>query len=334
MVKLAILNQRIPPPQSSQAALDQLHSHQDRESLLSFLRSIVPNLDFYYATRDQDGDLRDLDSVDALFDRVKPTYVIHLAAKVGGLFANMSDKVGFFESNLAMNSNVIKSSHKHGVKRLVCVLSTCIYPDVIEYPIEAGKLHAGPPHPSNEGYAYAKRMCALQCRLYNEQYGTNFVCVVPTNLYGPNDCYVPDSSHVVAALIRRASELPEGAPLTVWGSGTPLRQFCYTPDLACLLLWVAFDTSVAAEDPLPLLPENEHSIGDLARFIAQEFHGHQVVFDTSKADGQFRKCMSNAGLRAWLPNFNFTSLEEGIRLTVADYKANKDTYRHATAAKL
>ena len=94
--------------------------------------------------------------------------MIHLAAKVGGLFANMNDKVGFFEENLAMNGNIIKFSHRSGVKKLICVLSTCIYPDDITYPIDSNALHAGPPHPSNEGYAYAKRMCAVQCRLYNE----------------------------------------------------------------------------------------------------------------------------------------------------------------------
>lgn len=178
---------------------------------------------FYFATREQDGDLSDYSSVDAMFTKVKPTFVIHLAAKVGGLFANMSDKVGFFEKNLAMNHNVIKCSHNHSVTRLVCVLSSCIYPDKITYPIDAAKLHEGPPHPSNEGYAYAKRMCYVQCQLYNEQYGTNFICVVPTNLYGPNDCYSPDSSHVVAALIRRASELGEDQSLSVWGTGKPLR---------------------------------------------------------------------------------------------------------------
>ena len=107
----------------------------------------------------------------------------------------------------------------------------------------------------------------MQCRLYNEQFGTNFACVVPTNLYGPNDCYSPDSSHVVAALIRRASELKENEPLTVWGSGTPLRQFCYAPDLACLLLWAVFDPERHL-DPLALLPAEEYSIADLARSIA------------------------------------------------------------------
>ena len=190
---------------------------------MGFLEILVLSSSFYFATRGNDGDLSDAVGVEALFKRVKPTFVIHLAAKVGGLFANMNDKVGFFEENLAINNNIIRMSHKYAVKKLVCVLSTCIYPDEIEYPIEASMLHKGAPHPSNEGYAYAKRMCAVQCRLYNEQFGTNFVCVVPTNLYGPNDCYSLESSHVVAALIRRTSELGDDEPLTVWGSGRPLR---------------------------------------------------------------------------------------------------------------
>jgi len=156
--------------------------------------------------------------------------------------------------------------------------------------------------------------------------------VVPTNLYGPNDCYSLDSSHVVAALIRRASELADGEPLTVWGSGQPLRQFCYAPDLALLLLWVTFE-SVHLAEPLPLLSETEHSIADLARCVASEFGDRQVLFDCSKADGQARKCMSSADLRGLLRNFEFTSLEEGIRLTVADYKVKKGEYRHG-AAKL
>ena len=143
-----------------------------------------------------------------MFEKIKPNVVIHLAATVGGLFANMNDKVKFFENNIAINHNVIKSSYHVGVTRLVCVLSTCIYPDKVEkYPIEELSLHEGPPHQSNEGYAYAKRMCEVQCRLYNEQYGTDFICVVPTSLYGPNDSYSEATSHVVAALIRRAYEI-------------------------------------------------------------------------------------------------------------------------------
>ncbi len=115
-------------------------------------------------------------------------------------------------------------------------------------------------------------MCAVQCKLYNEQFETDYQCVVPTNLYGPNDNYSAESSHVVAALIRRASELKEGESLTVWGSGSPLRQFCFTPDLALLLLWVTFDTR-KLQEPLPLIPSEEYTIAELAQTIASSFQG-------------------------------------------------------------
>lgn len=122
-------------------AWDVLHEHQDRESLIAVLKQIVPTVSFYFSTRENDGSLSDQTKVEILFQRIKPTFVIHLAAKVGGLFANLNDKVGFFEENLAMNSNMIKASHAHGVKKLVCVLSTCIYPDDTTYPIAASSLH-------------------------------------------------------------------------------------------------------------------------------------------------------------------------------------------------
>jgi GDP-L-fucose synthase len=154
----------------------------------------------------------------------------------------MQHKVDFLQDNMAINDNVIRSSYKLKVRRLLCCLSSCIYPDQVpDYPILEEWLHLGPPHTSNEGYAYAKRMCEVQCRLYNEQYGTDFVCVVPTNLYGPGDNYAEDRSHVVAALIRRAHDASRKQEcLEVFGSGSPLRQFCFAPDLALLLLWSVF----------------------------------------------------------------------------------------------
>ena len=123
------------------SAWEVLRDRQDRESLEVVLRAVVPTVTFYFATRESDGSLSDQAKVESLFARVKPAYVIHLAAKVGGLFANMNDKVGFFEENLAMNSNIIRASHAHGIKKLVCVLSTCIYPDETAYPIQASSLH-------------------------------------------------------------------------------------------------------------------------------------------------------------------------------------------------
>ena len=146
----------------------------------------------------KDGDLRDFRQVEAIFEKHKPTYVIHLAARVGGLFANMQDKVGFYEDNMAINLNVVKCCHQFKVKTLLSALSTCIYPDNYRpsgwpagenYAMVEADIHKGPPHPSNEGYAYAKRMLEMHSRIYNEQHGTDFRCFVPTNLYGKHDVY-------------------------------------------------------------------------------------------------------------------------------------------------
>lgn len=204
--------------------------------------------------------------------------MIHLAARVGGLFANMQAKVEFFQDNIAINDNVIRLSYKFKIRKLVCCLSTCIYPETIgdyshrDYHVyEETEVHLGPPHPSNEGYAYAKRMCEVQCRLYREQYGCNFVCVVPTNLYGPFDSYSESKSHVVAALIRRAHActLRGEKVLEVYGTGKPLRQLCFAPDLALLMLFVAFNASNdIAHGLISLLPEEEYTIEQVAKTIA------------------------------------------------------------------
>lgn len=190
----------------SEAEFAMAESGGSNSSIKDFLVSVMKatSASFVFTTR-KDADLCSLEQTRALFDRFRPTHVLHLAARVGGLFANMGAKVQFWQDNMAINDNVIRTAHDFKVRRLVCCLSTCIYPDKVPaYPIQEDWLHLGPPHPSNEGYAFAKRMCEVQCRLYREQFGCDFVCVVPTNLYGPFDNYSESTSHVVAALIRRA----------------------------------------------------------------------------------------------------------------------------------
>ena len=135
----------------------------------------------------KDGDLKDRPAINAIFEKHKPTHVIHLAAKVGGLFANMKQKVEFYRENIAMNDNVMECSRIYKVEKLVSYLSTCIFPDKTTFPIDETMLHNGPPHSSNEGYAYAKRMVDTMNRAYKEEYGCNFTSIIPTNIYGPND---------------------------------------------------------------------------------------------------------------------------------------------------
>lgn len=174
-----------------------------------------------------------------------------------------------------------------GVTKLVSCMSTCIFPDKIQCPLNEEKIHLGPPHFSNEGYSYAKRMIDVQSRLYREQYGCNFVSVVPTNVYGPNDNFSIQDGHVIPGLIHKCFLARESSsPFIVLGSGKPLRQFIYAKDLARLMLWVL----ESYNEPTPIIlsvdPADEVSIGHVAKLIAaaMDFTG-PLVFDTSKADG-------------------------------------------------
>lgn len=290
------------------------------------LQKVVENADNWIFLSTADGDLRSFQATQKIFQCHKPTHVIHLAAIVGGLFHNMTAGADFFDGNMRMALNVYKCAHETDVQKLVSCLSTCIFPDEIcrsGIPIDETMLHAGPPHTSNEGYAYAKRMLDVLNKTYNSQYGRQYTSVVPTNIYGPHDNFHLINAHVIPALIHKASR---GDTLTVAGTGTPLRQFIYSQDLAKLLVW----TLEHYDSPEPLIlsvpPEDEISIGNVAKIIAEEF-GTNIEYDTSKADGQHRKTASNSKLKKLLPSFQFTPIDMGIKITVAWFKANRDKIR-------
>jgi len=158
--------------------------------------------EFIFSTS-SDCDLTNYEKTYEYFNLVKPNYVIHLAACVGGLYKNMNFKVDMLEKNLLINFNVLKCCHQVNVDKCICILSTCIFPDNTTYPIDETMLHNGPPHTSNDAYAYAKRMMEIHCRAYNEQYNTNFSCIIPTNIYGPHDNFSLEDGHVIPALIHR-----------------------------------------------------------------------------------------------------------------------------------
>ena len=273
-----------------------------------------------------DGDLRSLSDCKRIFEQYQPTHVIHLAAIVGGLFHNMAAGVDFFDGNMRMALNVYKCAHAVGVQKLVSCLSTCIFPDEICHsgtPIDETMVHNGPPHPSNEGYAYAKRMLDVLNKAYATQYGRRYTSVVPTNIYGPHDNFHLTNAHVIPALIHKASL---GDKLTVAGTGTPLRQFIYSEDLAKLLVWTIENYDSSEPLILSVPPESEVSIGDVAKLIANEFD-IPIEYDSSKADGQYRKTASNSKLMRLLPNFEFTPISIGISKTVEWFKENIDNVR-------
>lgn len=228
-----------------------------------------------------------------------------------------------------MNENILKLCHARKVKKLVSCLSTCIFPDKTSYPIDETMIHNGPPHYSNEAYAYAKRMIDVQNRIYNSEYGCKFTSVIPTNVYGPNDNYHLDDSHVIPGLIHKVYLAKQnGTPLTVWGSGAPLRQFIYSRDLAKLFLWTLREYDDAAPIILSVDESDEISIRQLVDLIvdAMQFKG-EVLYDSTKADGQYKKTASNAKLRKLNPSFQFTPIKQGIKESVEWFVQNYDIAR-------
>lgn len=276
-----------------------------------------------------DGDLRDRKETDAIFDKYEPTHVIHLAAKVGGLFANLRQKVEFYRENTLINDNIMENCRLHKVTKLVSMLSTCIFPDKTSYPIDETMLHDGPPHPSNEGYAYAKRLIDTMSRAYAEEYGCNFTSIIPTNIYGPHDNFSIENGHVIPGLIHKCHKAKtDGTPFTIWGTGAPLRQFIYSLDLAELTVWVMREYHSPEPITLSVDEDAEVPIRDVALAVARamKFEG-EVVFDTTKADGQFKKTASNKKLRGLRPDYQFTTMEEGVQKAVDWFLENYETAR-------
>lgn len=281
-------------------------------------------------------DLRDQKSVDDIFyfytnNEIQKEFivdkVIHTAAKVGGVGGNMKYKGEFFYDNIMINTNVIESCRKYNIKNLVVFLSTCVFPDNVEYPLTEKKIHLGPPHFSNDAYAYAKRMADIQIRAYKEQYGLNYKSVIPTNIYGINDNFNVDNGHVIPSLIHKCYMARENkTPLTVWGSGNPLREFIYNKDVAVLSEWVL--DNYTENEPIILSTSEEISIKEVVDIIAElmNFKG-DIKWDKSKPDGQFRKPSDNSKIKDYLPKFNFTPLYDGLKETIFWFEDNYNKIR-------
>lgn len=259
-------------------------------------------------------DLRNQQQVNELFEAEKPEYIIHLAAKVGGIKANQTNLATFYYDNIMINTNVLHAAHRVGTKKVVSLLSTCIYPDAAIYPLTTDQIHNGMPHLSNYAYAFAKRMVDIQSKAYREQHGCNFVTAVPNNLYGENDNFDLENSHVIPAMIRKIYEAKQSDEnVVLWGDGTPLREFTYASDLARILKFVLEDY----DDPRPLNVGNtqEVEIRYVANLIGKilDFKG-DILWDTTKPKGQFRKPSDNSRLieLGW-SSADYTPIEEGLQ---------------------
>ena len=272
-------------------------------------------------------DLINFEDTQKMFEKYKPTQVIHCAGKVGGLGGNMNYKGEYFYDNIMINTNVIESARRNGVEKLVAFLSTCVFPDNIEYPLIESKIHLGEPHNSNYPYAYSKRMADIQIRAYREQYGLNYVSVIPTNIYGPNDNFSLTHGHVMPMLIHKLYQSQQNnTDFIVWGSGKPLREFIYSKDVAKLSEWAV--NNYNESEPIIFSPSYEISIMDLVDLLVKEFNFKgKVIFDKTKSDGQHRKPSDNSKLKSYLPDFKFTSIEDGIKETVTWFVENYENTR-------
>lgn len=264
-------------------------------------------------------DLRDQAAVKAFFESERPEYVFLAAAKVGGIVANNTYRADFIYENLMIESNIIHQSHLNGVKKLMFFGSSCIYPKLAPQPLKEEYLLTGTLEPTNEPYAIAKIAGIKLCESYRDQYGSDFIAVMPTNLYGYNDNYHPENSHVLPALIRKFHEAKESnAPFVeIWGTGSPLREFLFADDLAdaCMHLMLHYN----GKQFVNVGYGEDISIKDLALLIKGIIgYDGELRFNTDKPDGTPRKLMDVSILKSmgWEPK---VSLEEGIALAYQDF---------------
>jgi GDP-L-fucose synthase len=271
--------------------------------------------------------LIDPQQVDNMYEIHKPDYVVHTAAKVGGVGANMNYKADFYYENIMINTNIIHYAKKHNVKKMITFLSTCIFPDKIDYPLTEKKIHLGPPHISNDAYAYSKRMIDIQVNAYNQQYNTNYFSVIPTNVYGPNDNYNLENGHFVPSIIHKCyNAIINDTELKLWGDGTPLREFIYSKDITkiCDILLDSYDD----KEPIILSTSTEYSIKDIANIVAKIMgYKKNIVWDTTKPSGQYRKPSDNSKLKSIIGDFKFTKLEDGLEETIEFFIKNYQTIR-------
>lgn len=241
-------------------------------------------------------DLRSREQVDQLFETHKPEYVFHLASRVGGVLANMENLGAFYFDNITMNTNVLDAARVHGVTKLLSCLSTCIYPDNVEYPLTEQQIHNGPPHSSNYTYAYTKRMIDIQSRAYRQQYGCNFISMSPNNLFGEHDNFDLQGSHVIPAIIRKIYEAKQsGNEVVLWGDGTPMREFTYVKDISKIAIFLM--ENYDQPDPINVGTTGEQSIISIVQKVSKflNYDGH-IEWDATKPNGQLRKPSCNSKL--------------------------------------
>ena len=282
------------------------------------LQKYLPNA-VYLSSKDFNLTIEE--DVKSMYLKYKPDTVIHLAAKVGGIIDNITKPAEYFTDNVLMNTLLVEYAYKFNVKRFIGILSTCIYPDTVEkYPMKESDLHLGPPTITNFSYGYAKRSLAVQIDAYNKQYGTKYQYLIPCNLYGLGDKDNELSSHFITALVKKIHDanLKEENFITLFGDGTPLRQFMYADDFAQIITKVVKNKiyesfNVATSENLSI-----KKMAEIALDACNSNH-LKIIWDTSKPNGQFRKDVGIEKLNSYIHSFDFLPLYKGIQKVYKNY---------------
>ena len=269
----------------------------------------------------KDYDLIEKESVYNMIEDASPDAIIHLAAKVGGVKGNTDFIADYFYENILINTNVLNAAKDLKIPKVLSLLSTCIYPDDPSYPLTEDQIHDGEPHKSNFGYAYAKRMLEVHSRAIRSQYGLNYITAVPNNIYGPCDNFDLNNSHVVPAMIRKIHESKtlDRKLEDFWGSGKPLREFTYSKNIAEALILLV--EKYEEEKPINIGNTTQITIRQLAETIKEIYNlDQEIVWDTSKPEGQYKKPSSNNNFIELFPDFQYTSLKDGLQETIDWFK--------------
>ena len=273
-------------------------------------------------------DLRNTADVTAFFKTEKPDYVFMAAATVGGVVANKEHPAEFFYDNITMGVNVIDAAYRSGVKKLMYMGSSCIYPREASQPMKEDELLRGRVEPTNEAYAMAKISCLKMCEYYNLEYGTDYISCMPCNAYGPGDDFDLESSHVIAALIRKFHEAKENRKpnVVMWGTGKPIREFIYIDDIADAAIFLM--NNYSGNETVNVGTGAEYSIRELAEIIKNVVgYKGEIINDLSKPDGSPRKLVDSQKIfdMGWKPKVSF---EDGIERTYQDFLTNIDKYTY------
>jgi len=272
------------------------------------LQDILPEATYISS---KDYDLTESYNAHRLMYKERPDVVIHLAARVGGILDNINYPVDYLEQNVLINTNLLKHCHQFNVSKVISILSTCIYPDVVDtYPMKEEILFQGPPPPDNFAYAMSKRCMATQMDSYVKQHNKQWSYLIPCNLYGEYDKYEEHHSHFVSALIKKIHEAKDS--VEIWGTGKPLRQFMYAGDLARVIKYM-IDNNIV--DNFNVAPDYVHSIEEITKIGMESCDkgNLEIVYDNTKPDGQYRKDVDSSKLISVMKDFKFISLEDGIR---------------------